>query len=96
MSDLRARFDRLVTEMEEETRWWSWPAIEHPAAKAIIAMGMPAVPWILEKLQRAPTHIYELLWQMVDDPPPIPKDKYGHVPTLIAAWLAWGRAKGYL
>ena len=66
----------------------------HPAYQSIIAMGEPAVPWILESLAAQPDHWFVAL-NAITGANPVPAASRGRLPEMAAAWLEWGRQQGY-
>jgi hypothetical protein len=65
----------------------------HPAYQRIIGLGYPAVPLILRELRERPSHWFPALTAITgEDPADSNIDFNGRV----QAWLAWGRARGYL
>jgi hypothetical protein len=62
----------------------------HPAYQAIIALGPPVVPLLLQELQRDRTHWFEALSAITGEDP-VPREDWGNIPAMAAAWLAWGR-----
>ena len=66
----------------------------HPAYQSIIAMGAPAVPWILESLAAQPDHWFVALHAITGANPVAPASQ-GRLPEMAAAWLEWGQQQGY-
>jgi hypothetical protein len=66
--------------------------INHPAYQAIVAMGRPVVPLLLQELESDPIHWFEALKAITGADPVAPND-WGNIPAMTAAWLAWGRSK---
>lgn len=69
--------------------------VSHPAYQAIIELGEPAVPLLLQDLQKEPVHWFEALKAITGDDPVSPSD-WGNIPAMAAAWLAWGRTRHLL
>ena len=67
----------------------------HPAYGAIIALGPPALPFILRDLQTESAHWFEAL-QAISGEDPVPPSDWGNIPAMRAAWLAWGRRHGLI
>ena len=68
----------------------------HPAYQKIIGMGEPAVPLILKDLaENGPDDWFWALTAIADDNP-ITEDIAGDMNAMTAAWLQWGRKRGYL
>ncbi len=68
--------------------------IEHPAYQQIIAMGPPAVPWLLQRLAQRPDHWFAALHR-ITGASPVPPESRGHFREMTNAWLEWGRQQGY-
>ena len=91
----RLTFEDLVREWKRDTRFVSSLAkiVMHPAYQAIIGMGKDALPLVLDDLRRTQAH---WLWALhaitQEDPAPDGAD----FETAVAAWLAWGRERGYI
>jgi len=69
--------------------------VEHPAYQAIIAMGVLALPWVLDDMEREPT-----LWgpalQAITGADPVLPEHAGNVRETAADWVRWGRESGIL
>jgi hypothetical protein len=89
------RFHRLARQWQEETAVHSSTTIiaRHPAYRAIIAMGRPAVPLILRSLARSPDHWFEALRTITGEDPVRPESR-DCLDAMAADWLVWGRARG--
>lgn len=107
-ADFAKRFARLAATWHEDTRFSSRMGrdAEHPAYREIIAMGERAVPLLLADLERNGGHWFIALHQITGAEPPIPEGHRGNkevapgwigydIKGMQAAWLAWGREKGY-
>jgi hypothetical protein len=94
-NDRRAEFNRLAERWRRETRFSSSSdeKILHPAYQSIIAMGKTAVPLVLEELQARDGHWFWALHFMSGENP-VPDD--ANVSQTRAAWLDWGKKKGFL
>ena len=68
---------------------------EHPAYQQIIQMGEPAVPWILDRLDRETDHWFPAL-SAITGANPVPPNSKGNLPDMTAAWLHWGRLRGHI
>lgn len=66
----------------------------HPAYQAIIAMGDPAVPWILDRMAAKPDHWFVALHAISGASPVAPENR-GRFKEMTAAWLKWGQEQGY-
>jgi hypothetical protein len=94
-ADTRERFQRLAAEWKEKSRFLSntaQMALLRPY-QSIIGMGMPAVPLILEELQRDPDQWFWALEAITEENPARPEDA-GNVRQMAKAWVEWGRQRG--
>ena len=94
-SDTRERFQRLATEWKERSRFLSntaQMALLRPY-QAIIGMGMPAVPLILEELRREADQWFWAL-EAITEENPVQPEHAGNVRQMAKAWLEWGRQRG--
>ena len=91
----RDTFKKLVPQWKEETWFVSSikKRVSHPAYLKIIGLGRVAIPWILEELRREPDYWYAALEAIArpDHPP-----QAETMSQLRDAWLAWGKANGYI
>ena len=67
---------------------------KHPAYRRIIAMGEPAVPWLLHRLATKPDHWFVAL-NSITGARPVPPESRGRVKEMTKAWLDWGIQQGY-
>lgn len=90
---LSQAFRRLAAEWREATRFDSGPSTEHPAYRAVVALGPDVVPVILDDLARSPDWWFAALRELtgVD---PVPNADRGRLGEMAEHWLAWGRARG--
>ena len=61
----------------------------------IIGMGLPAVPLILEELQRDPDQWFWAL-EAITEEDPVQPEVIGKVRLMAQAWIEWGRRQGIL
>ena len=94
------RFRRLEAQWSAETRILSdsGKIMNHPAMRAIIALGDEVVPIILRDLQAKPSLLAWALPEITGENPAPPKiegsfRKWGVVAE-TQVWLQWGRDKG--
>lgn len=66
----------------------------HPAYRSVIAMGEPAVYWILKRLETKSDHWFVAL-NAITGESPVPVESSGKMEEMAAAWLRWGRENGY-
>ena len=96
-AETRARFRRLATEWKQKSRLLSntaQMALLRPY-QAIIGMGLPVVPLILEELRAEPHHWYWAL-EAITGEDPVPADVDGNMRRIREAWLEWGRQQGLI
>lgn len=67
---------------------------EHPAYRAIIGLGGPAVALLLEELARDPHWWFGALKAITGANPVRPEDR-GNLKKMAGAWIQWGRSRGY-
>ena len=89
-------FERLADEWERVRPRGADVArmTQHPAYQRIIAMGEPAVPWLLRRLAEKPDHWFVAL-NAITGARPVPPESRGRVKEMARAWLEWGRQMGY-
>lgn len=63
---------------------------EHPAYQAIIRMGLPVVPLILDELQCEPDHWFLALTE-ISGATPVPQESRGNLTAMTEAWVTWWR-----
>lgn len=90
-------FRRLADEWREATRYESSTTAlaTHPAYQRIIGLGPAVVPLILSELDREPNHWFWALRAITGEDPVAASDR-GRLAAMAAAWLAWGRANGWI
>lgn len=94
MTDLRRRFQRLAAEWKEQSRYLSNTAqMAIKPYQRIIGMGLPAVPLILEALQREPNQWFWAL-EAITEENPVPPEAAGNVRQTAQAWVEWGKKNG--
>lgn len=90
------RFRQLADVWKNETKHYSRSdhIAEHPAYRAIIAMGEPVVPLILKDLQESGAAWFQALREITRENP-VEAESRGNLREVIAAWLNWGKQHGY-
>jgi hypothetical protein len=66
----------------------------HPAYKAIIALGPPVVPLLLRDLELNRRHWFTAL-TAITGADPVSEDDAGKILKMVETWLRWGKEKGY-
>ena len=94
-AETRERFQRLAAEWKEKSRFLSNTAQMAllRSYQAIIGMGLPAVPLILEELRREPDQWFWALEAITEDNP-VPREAAGNVRQMAQAWIEWGQRQG--
>jgi len=94
-ADLRRRFERLAGDWKKRSKFLSNTAqmAMLPAYQRIIGMGLPAVPLILEELQRDPDQWFWALEAITEENPVSPAEA-GNVRGMAQCWIDWGRRQG--
>lgn len=95
--ELEAKFIRLRDKWQSETSHISATSkrVLHSAYQSIIGMGQPAIPLILNELERNVDSWFWALAAIAEDDPATP-ESMGNGELLAAAWIAWGKQKGYV
>jgi hypothetical protein len=96
-ASVRQRFRRLADEWKDQSRHLSntaQMAMLRPYQR-IIGLGLPAVPLILEELQREPDQWFWAL-ESITEQNPVPDDANGKVGLMAQAWIDWGKQQGYV
>jgi hypothetical protein len=91
-SIIAARFNTLAAEWKKDTAFLSSSSamVSHPAYKAIIDLGWPAVPLMLRDMEQEPVHWFEAL-RAITGENPVERENWGNTPAMASAWLNWGR-----
>jgi hypothetical protein len=94
---LEQRFRRLEAEWKADTEFLSdaGKIINHPAFRAIIALGEDVVPLMLHDLEREPSLWVWALPEITGDNP-VPPGDGGNIRKMSDAWLKWGREKSLI
>jgi hypothetical protein len=94
---LAEQFESLARQWKAETALLSSTTAmaAHPSYQAIVALGTAVIPLLLRDLEREPAHWFEAL-QALTGADPVPREQWGHISAMRAAWLAWGRERGLI
>jgi hypothetical protein len=98
--EVMAETKRVFQGLAEEWKASRGPATtvrmmtQHPAYKAIIELGEPAVPLLLEELDQEPDHWFDALRAITGANPVRPEDR-GDLEKMAGSWIEWGRSNGY-
>jgi hypothetical protein len=95
--DLERRFRELVDEWQAAVAPLSSTSarVQHPAYRQIIALGPAVVPLLLRELERRPNHWFAALRTLTGADPVALADR-GHLGSMAAAWVKWGKERGHL
>jgi hypothetical protein len=95
--NLERRFRELVTKWQAEVAPLSSSTarVQHPAYREIIALGPAAVPLLLRELEQRPNHWFAAL-RSLTGADPVPPSERGQIGPMTAAWIKWGKERGYL
>jgi hypothetical protein len=95
--DLERRFRELVAQWQAEVAPLSSTTarVQHPAYRAIIALGPAVVPLLLRELEQRPNHWFAALRSLTGADPVPPADR-GRIGPMTEAWIPWGKDQGYL
>ncbi len=66
----------------------------HPAYQQIIGMGERAIPLLLDEMKERPDQ-WDWALRAITGADPVPRDSWGKLNEIAAAWIAWGRERGY-
>ena len=90
--NIALRFAKLAREWKSDTQLFSslTNITEHPAYQEIIKMGIYALPYIFEELDREPGHWFSAL-NAITGANPIKPDHRGRMALMTADWQAWRR-----
>jgi hypothetical protein len=67
---------------------------KHRSFRAIVRMGEPVVPLIIDDLKQSPSLLSLALGEITGESV-VPDDARGNVKAMAAAWIAWGRRNGF-
>lgn len=85
-------FNELKYQWQQETMYLSSAnqMCNHPAYQAIIAMGKPVVPFILNELQKRTGHWFWALTEITGENPILPEHA-GDMEAMRQDWLDWAK-----
>lgn len=99
---LTIKFNVLASNWKKETAMLSsiTAMADHPSYRAIITLGMPVVPLLLQDLKRDdnPSNAfwYMALEEITGHDIQLPERYMGNIEVIRNHWLSWGWWKGYL
>jgi hypothetical protein len=96
MAEMKQEFRRLVEEWKASRGPSSTlrSMSEHPACRAIIGLGEPVIPLVLEELVRDPDWWFSALMAITGANPVHLEDR-GNLVKMAESWIKWGRSHGY-
>lgn len=94
---VRPEFDRCLAGWKDRDRFTSdlGGLTSHPAYQGIVALGLAAVPLLLQELEAHGGLWFTALRRMTGADPVRDTDR-GDVDAMRMAWLEWGRESGLL
>lgn len=95
--ETRELFEKLKTQWKSQSRYMSnsaqmatvWPY------QQIIGLGRPALPLILNELEREADHWFWAL-EAISGENPVSAEQAGQVESMAQAWIEWGQQKGLI
>jgi hypothetical protein len=92
----RTLFNKLVRTWRHDTASSSvlTQKINHRAYQEIIKIGKPAIPLILEEMERVPGHWFWALEKLTNGKNPAIGSKT--LTEAASAWIKWGKAEDYI
>jgi hypothetical protein len=94
--DIQQHFTQLVAEWKL-TRGHSSKLkdlVTHPAYQQIIGIGKAAVPLLLNEMKEQPDH-WDWALRAITGANPVPRESWGRLRQIAAAWVEWGIKEGY-
>lgn len=91
-------FEQMTSQWKRDTAFSS-SALEmadHPAYRAVVAVGGSAIPLILRDLERNGPHHWFLALQELTGQNPVSPAEQGHMRRMAEAWITWGYERGFL
>lgn len=68
--------------------------VMNEAYQAIIGLGPPAIPLLLKEMEQRPSH-WDWALRAITQVDPVPKEMWGDIKQIAAAWVEWGKDHGY-
>lgn len=93
-------FNRLVADWKSHAGASSlvMTTAMQPAYQQMMAMGREILPLVFERIVAEPDEAYQWFWALaaITRENPVPAHARGDIRAMAEAWLAWGRAQGYV
>lgn len=64
------------------------------AYQRIIGLGKPVIPLLIKEMAERPSH-WDWALKAITGDDPVPKDAWGDLPKIAAAWVEWGKDNGF-
>ncbi len=95
-TNVAVEFERHMSEWKRATALTSSgdTMSSHPSYRAIIALGPQVLPSILRELEKNPDHWFRALKE-ISGADPVPPAARGRLKLMTAAWIEWGKKRGY-
>ncbi len=76
---------------KEETKFLSSSSkiIENYNYRAIIALGVPVVPFIYESMKECPNFWFAALYEILGQEPRVPDESVGKIKEMTDIWVKW-------
>ena len=91
-------FDAYVDAWLAETQGYSSISsiTRHPNFGAIVSMGLPAMEFILARMERGEVHVhwFPALKEISGGADPVPPNERGNLNQMAVRWIEWGRRLG--
>lgn len=96
LRDVSETFRELTQQWHSQRKPVSSPAAWlTPAYEQIIALGVVALPLILQELRSHPDHWFTAL-RRITGRDPVPPQAAGDIHAMAEAWLQWGQRQGVI
>jgi hypothetical protein len=97
-AQMRQRFHHHFAKWSAETAVVSNynTLLSHPSYLAILGLGLPAVPLLLEELSKGGGGPLIAALEAITGENPIPPEHESDAAVMVADWLAWGKAHGII
>jgi hypothetical protein len=94
--DLEQRVQHLLQRWRAETEYLSSSTriTGHPAYQELIALGSPALPFLLRDLEQTSDGHLSLALASITGAHPVSPEERGQIARVAAAWLCWARETG--
>jgi ABC-type sugar transport system substrate-binding protein len=98
MESIDQKVGRLIAQWDDETAYLSSTTqIEaHPAYRAIIALGKPALPALFRAMERTRNGHLDGAVGAITGVQPVPAESAGRMHAIADIWVNWAKENGYL